>query len=319
MGCISKQTYGIVSRVGKIKTKTNIPLKDSQVSYVPHGINPTKYKKVDVPEKWKQVVLGEKWDKYNFVLFWTNRNIKRKQPSDVIWAYKKFVDGLPKKDREKCLLLMHTAPVDQNGTDLYAVKEKICPDYDVRFSTARISTEQLNWIHNLSDCTINIAGNEGFGLTTAESVMAETPIIVNVTGGMQDQCGFRKKSNGKLFTADDYKQIGSLHSWREWEDKVTHGEWVKPVWSRAQTMSGSVPTPYIIDDKVDVYEVAEAIRYWYDKTPKQRAEAGKKGREAFLGEMGLNTDNQNKCMADGIDNAIKNFKPKERYKLYKLA
>jgi hypothetical protein len=214
---------------------------------------------------------------------------------------------------------MHTAPVDQNGTDLYAVKEKICPDYDVRFSTARISTEQLNWIHNLSDCTINIAGNEGFGLTTAESVMAETPIIVNVTGGMQDQCGFRKKSNGKLFTADDYKQIGSLHSWREWEDKVTHGEWVKPVWSRAQTMSGSVPTPYIIDDKVDVYEVAEAIRYWYDKTPKQRAEAGKKGREAFLGEMGLNTDNQNKCMADGIDNAIKNFKPKERYKLYKLA
>ena len=56
-------------------------------------------------------------------------------------------------------------------------------------------------------------------------------------------------------TADDYKEIGSLHNWREWEDKVTHGEWVKPpVWSRVQTMTGSVPTPYIIDDKVDVIE-----------------------------------------------------------------
>ena len=295
LGCISKQTYGIVSRVSKLKTKTNIPLKDNQVKYVPHGINPIKYKKSDVPDKWKEIVLGKKWDKYKFGLFWTNRNIKRKQPSDVIWAYSKFVDGLPKKDRDKCCLLMHTAPVDQNGTNLYAVKDDI------------------------SDCTINIAGNEGFGLTTAESVMAETPIIVNVTGGLQDQCGFRKKSDGKLFTAEDYKKIGSLHNYRDWEDKVTHGEWVKPVWSRVQTMSGSVPTPYIIDDKVDVYEVADATRYWYDQTPKERSEAGKKGREAFMGEMGLNTDNQNKCMSDGILDAIKDFKPKDRYKLYKIA
>ena len=80
--------------------------------------------------------------------------------------------------------------------------------------------------------------------------MAETPIIVNVTGGLQDQCGF--KIDGKYLTADDYKEIGSLHDYRKWEDKVTHGEWVKPVWSRVQTMTGSVPTPYIIDDKVDV-------------------------------------------------------------------
>ena len=57
--------------------------------------------------------------------------------------------------------------------------------------------------------------------------MAETPIIVNVTGGLQDQCGF--KVDGKYLTADDYKEIGSLHNYRKWEDKVTHGEWVKPV------------------------------------------------------------------------------------------
>ena len=62
---------------------------------------------------------------------------------------------------------------------------------------------------------------------------AGTPIIVNVTGGLQDQVGLKKKSDGKYFTAEDYKQIGSLHDYREWEDKVTHGEWVKPVWLKS--------------------------------------------------------------------------------------
>ena len=52
---------------------------------------------------------------------------------------------------------------------------------------------------------------------------------------------------------------------------------------------------------------------------KRKRKAGKAGREAFLGEIGLGVDNQNKCMADGIEKAIKNFKPKKRYNLYKLA
>ena len=324
LGCISKQTYGIVSRVGNIDSETIKPLEDWQVDYVPHGINPKKVFKTEVPADFKKAALGGK--DYKFVLFWMNRNIRRKQPSDVIWAYKKFVDGLPEKDRNDCCLLMHTAPVDQNGTNLYKVKEAICPDYEVRFSTSRIGDKELNYLYNIADCTINIAGNEGFGLTTAESVMAETPIIVNVTGGMQDQCGFKwnvapsnMNEQWEYLTADDYKDIGSLHDWRKWEDKVTHGEWVKPVWSRVQSMTGSVPTPYIIDDKVDVTEVSEAIRYWYDKGEKGRAKAGKAGRKAFLGEIGLGVDNQNKCMADGIEKAIKNFKPKKRYNLYKLA
>ena len=314
LGCISRQTYGIVSRVGKIDSETIKPLEDWQVDYVPHGINSKTYKPTEVPEEFKKKVLGDK--DYKFVLFWMNRNIRRKQPSDVIWAFQKFREGLPEEDRDDVCLVMHTNPVDNNGTDLFAVADKIAPGADIKFSTDRVNQDQLNWLYNLSDCTINIAGNEGFGLVTAESVMAGTPIILNVTGGMQDQCGFKK--DGKYFTAEDYKEIGSLHDYRKWEDKVTHGEWVKPVWSRVQTMVGSVPTPYIIDDKVDVVEVSEAIRYWYDKTPEERKEAGLKGREEFMGEMGLSAKNQNKCMADGIEKAIANFKPKERYKLYKL-
>ena len=314
LGCISKQTYGIVSRVGKIDSETIKPLEDSQVSYVPHGINSDTYKPTKVPKDFKKKVLGDK--DYKFVLFWMNRNIRRKQPSDVIWAFQKFREGLPEKDRDDVCLVMHTNPVDNNGTDLIAVANKIAPGADIKFSTDRVNQEQLNYLYNLSDCTINIAGNEGFGLVTAESVMAGTPIIVNVTGGMQDQCGF--KIDGKYVDAEEYKEIGSLHDWRKWEDKVTHGEWVKPVWSRVQTMTGSVPTPYIIDDKVDVTETAEAIRYWFEKTTEERKQAGLKGREEFMGEMGLSAKNQNKCMADGIEKAIANFKPKDRYNLYKL-
>ena len=314
LGCISRQTYGIVSRVGQIDSETIKPLEDWQVSYVPHGINSETYKPTSVPVDFQKQVTGGK--DYKFVLFWMNRNIKRKQPSDVIWAFKKFVDKLPEEDRDKVCLIMHTTPVDQNGTDLVSVADRIAPGCDVKFSTDRISQEQLNYLYNLSDCTINIAGNEGFGLTTAESVMAGTPIIVNVTGGLQDQCGF--KIDGKYITSEDYKEIGSLHEYKKWEDKVTHGEWVKPVFPKVQTMVGSIPTPYIIDDKVDVDDVADAIRYWYDKAPEDRKEAGLLGRDEFLGEMGLNSKNMCKTLVDGIETTFKNWKPKQKVNVYKI-
>jgi len=83
-------------------------------------------------------------------------------------------------------------------------------------------------------------------------------------------------------------------------------------------MVGSLPTPYIIDDKVDVYEVADAIRYWYDKTPEQRTKAGLKGRNEFLGEMGLNSENMCKTLVDGIETTFENWKPKEKFNVYKV-
>jgi len=285
------------------------------LTYVPHGINPATFSPVVVPDEFRKSVTGGK--DYKFMLFWMNRNIKRKQPSDVIWAYSKFVDGLPEEDRKSVVLLMHTTPVDENGTDLFKVKETLCPDYDIIFSNERIDQLHLNYLYNIADVTINIAGNEGFGLTTAESLMAETPIIVNVTGGLQDQCGFAHKT-GAPFTEVDYAEIGSLHNHRDWESKVSHGEWVKPVWSRAQTMVGSVATPYIIDDKVDVYEVADAIRYWYDKTPEERKSAGKLGKDWMLNAGGLNSENMCNQMRIGIETTLLNFTPKPRYACYKL-
>lgn len=313
IGCISKQTYGITKRVwGWDKEAQWKTAKDWQVSYVPHGINDKLYKPVDVDAEFRKNVLGDK--KYEFVLYWSNRNIRRKQPVDVILAFNEFVKGLPEEKRDKVCLLMHTTPVEEHGTDLLTTIEHCTPDINVIFTKEKYTEEGLNYLYNIADVTINLASNEGFGLTTAESVMAGTPIIVNVTGGLQDQCGF--EMNGKYLTADDYVNIGSLHDKRKYEG-TKHGEWVKPIWPTRST-AGSIPTPYIFDDKVDYADVAPLIREWYDMGREKRKVAGLKGREWMLGEGGLSLQNMCKTMSDGIDTSLKNWKAREKYNLYKI-
>jgi glycosyltransferase involved in cell wall biosynthesis len=308
IGCISKQTYGIVNRVGKMDDKSTYnPLKNHQVSYVPHGINPDLFKPLEsVSEEVTKFVHGDK--KYDFVLFYNNRNIRRKQPSDVIYSFKLFCDQLPKEKANKCLLLMHTSSVDENGTDLPAVIDALCP-YDVKFTGVKLEQDKLNEFYNVVDCTINIANNEGFGLTTAESLMSGTPIIANVTGGLQDQMGFN-------FTEDDYISIGSLHNRNKSKHLVLEGEWVVPVWPSAINLNGSVPTPYIFDDRVNDDEVAEAIMVMYKHGRKKRKERGLKGREFMIN----NLSNKIMCdkMIEGIDTTIEKFTPRKRFDLYKI-
>jgi glycosyltransferase involved in cell wall biosynthesis len=315
IGCISRQTYGIIKRLSALDTKpTWKPKADWQVSYVPHGINTDIYKPEEVPAEYRKEILGGK--EYDFVLYWSNRNIRRKQPSDVIVAFQKFCDKIGKEKADRCVLVMHTQPVDENGTDLPAVIDAVASDCNIIFSEKRRPVNELNWNYNIADATINIANNEGFGLATAESVMTGTPIIVNVTGGLQDQCGFTL--DGKLLEADDYIKIGSLHEWRKWEKTVKAGEWATPVWSRALALAGSVPTPYIWDDRVDIEEVAEAIEKVYN-TPKDIRKAnGLKGREAFINQMGLTHTNMCQTLIDGIESTFENWKPRERFEVFKI-
>jgi glycosyltransferase involved in cell wall biosynthesis len=308
LGCISKQTYGIVHRVGKMENgSTWKPLEDWQISYVPHGINPDVFKPLDnINNELKNKIFGKK--DYDFVLFYNNRNIRRKQPSDVIYSFKLFCDLLSKEKAERCLLLMHTAPVDENGTDLQAVVDSLCP-YDVKFTGVKLEQDKLNEIYNIVDCTINIANNEGFGLTTAESLMAGTPIIATVTGGLQDQMGFN-------FTEDDYISIGSLHHKEKSKHLVHEGEWVNPVWPAAININGSVPTPYIFDDRINDDEVAETIMKMYKYGKKKRKVKGLKGREFMI----KNLSNRIMCekMIEGIEKTFNNWKPKKPFNLYKI-
>ena len=308
LGCISKLTYGIVNRVGKMEDGFRKPLRDCQISYVPHGINPDTFKPLEDKEliDVKKGLFGDK--EYDFVLFFNSRNIRRKQPSDVIESFKLFCDKLTKEQSDKCVLVMHTTPIDNNGTDLYAVRDKICPNYDVVFSTNKIESDVLNKLYNVADCTINIPNNEGFGLGTTESIMAGTPIIVSVTGGLQDQCGFN-------YTADDYINIGTLHNKQIHKD-TSHGVWVKPIWPSAININGSPLTPYIYDDRVNDEEVADAINEMYLLGKEKRKEYGQVGREWAINN--LSSKVMCDSMSEGINKTIKNFTPRERFNLYKV-
>jgi glycosyltransferase involved in cell wall biosynthesis len=315
IGCISRQTYGIIKRLSELDNgKTWKTKEDWQVKYVPHGINTDIYKPVEVTKEFRNEILKGK--EYDFVFYWSNRNIRRKQPADVIWAYNRFCEMVGKDKADRTVLVMHTQPVDENGTDLPKVIEAVASGRNIIFSDKRRSVEELNMLYNIADCTINIANNEGFGLTTAESVMAGTPIIINVTGGLQDQAGF--KLDGKYLTAEDYVEIGSLHDWRKWENKLSWGEWVRPVWSRSRSLAGSVPTPYIWDDRVDLEEVATAMVEMYQLGREELHIRGIGGRTVFINEIGLEHHNMNNMMADGIETAIKNFTPRKRWELFKI-
>lgn len=308
LGCISKLTYGIVNRVGKRDDKVTFkPLENHQISYVPHGINPNVFKPLEtVNQEYVRYINGNK--EYDFILFYNNRNIRRKQTSDVIYSYRLFCDMLPKEQSEKCLLLMHTSPVDQNGTDLYAVVDEVCPDYDVKFTDNKFEQSVLNEFYNIVDCTINIASNEGFGLTTAESLMAGTPIIVNVTGGLQDQCGFN-------YSEENYINFKTLHNKRV-HGSTLHGEWVVPVWPSASNLNGSPLTPYIFDDRVNDEEVSNAIMEVYNWTKEERKNRGLKGREFAI--QNLSSEVMCNKMIEGIDKTLENFQPRKRFDLYKI-
>jgi glycosyltransferase involved in cell wall biosynthesis len=316
---ISKQTVAMVKDAARKKPRT-----DWDCTYIPHGIPEDKFypigelnvKEWNKLQGYRNSVLHNK--EKDFVIFWNNRNIRRKVPSDVIMAYKTFCDMLPKEQSDKCVLIMHTQPVDDNGTDLPTVVDELCSDYDVIFSHQKLNDEELNFLYNIVDVQVNIASNEGFGLGTAEAVMSGTPIIVNVTGGLQDQCGFAL--NGKELTPEDYDEIHSLHDDRKWKDNpdLTYGEWVKPVWPSNRSVQGSIPTPYIFDDRCRWDDVAGRFKEWYDTPKEERKEVGLKGREWMLKEeIGMSAKLMSERFIHDMDMAFDKWTPRKRFTLYK--
>ena len=311
---ISRQTVNIVDNVCQKKPRT-----DWDNTYVPHGINHTIFmpidslhKDYDKVSKFKQHIFSGK--KYDFVVFWNNRNIRRKLPGDVVMAFKTFCDMLPKDESKKCALVMHTQPVDENGTDLPAVVNEMCPDYDVIFSNEKLDNNQMCWMYNIADVTINIASNEGFGLGTCESLMCGTPIVVNVTGGLQDQCGF-KKEDGSYLTVDDYNDDFQSNHRGKYKE---HGEWVFPVFPSNISLQGSPQTPYIFDDRPSYEDAAEGLKHFYDMGEEKRKECGEKGVEFVqLEELGMTAEHMSNRFIKDMDTAFEKWTPRKRYTLFK--
>ena len=309
---ISKQTYGINKRLLK-----PYGYEDWQVTHVPHGISPRRFHKIEDDDA-KLLDFEEKHrllDK-KFKILYSNRNIRRKQPGDVMLAYKYFMDELTPEQREECVLVWHCAPIDDNGTDLPRVCRHLIPDYDICFTydneNEAFSDEDMNLLFNSADVYINMASNEGFGLGSAEALTVGTPIIVNVTGGLQDQCGFRNE-DGEFLTPDDYIKLGSNHRGKY----KNHGEWVKPVYPTNVSLQGSPPTPYIWDDRCRPEDVAPLLREFYDMGRKKRKKLGSLGTK-FCKENHMTAEAMGQNFINSMNGAFENWKPSKRYTMEKI-
>jgi glycosyltransferase involved in cell wall biosynthesis len=279
-------------------------------SYVPHGLNHNIYKPLSESDSIYQKFLNDIkiQNDVDFVVFWNNRNIRRKQPGDVILAFKHFRNMLPKDKQDRVALVMHTQIVDGNGTDLRAVWKNTASECKIIFSEAKMSAAELNGLYNISDVVINIGSNEGWGLSSTEALLAGTPIINNVTGGLQDQCRFEDK-DGNWIEFD-----GSFSTNHKAKFKK-HGKWVKPVFPSNRSLQGSPQTPYIFDDRAQFEDVADAIFYWWNMPIDQREDCGWAGRDFCLSH-GLTAEQMGKKMIEIINFMFKY--PKEKRPKYIL-
>ena len=301
---ISKQTYGINKRL--------LPdYEDWQITFVPHGISERRFNKVEddnvslIDFDAKHGISNKK-----FKILYSNRNIRRKQPGDVMLAYKYFMDGLTPEQRDECVLVFHCSPVDDNGTDLPRVHKHLCPEYDVCFTYQTdgrpFGDNDMNLLFNSADVYINLASNEGFGLGSAEALTVGTPIIVNVTGGLQDQCGFKK--DGEFLTPDDYVELGSNHKGTYTE----HGEWVFPVYPTNRSLQGSPMTPYIFDDRCQPEDASVQLKKLYDLGREERKRLGSLGTK-FCEENLMTSKAMGQEFISSMNGAFDNWKPKPKY------
>jgi glycosyltransferase involved in cell wall biosynthesis len=303
---ISKQTYNINKVVAGDK------MLDWQIKYVPHGINQDLFYPIRDPfflKKKKEEMLGANYD---FVVMYNSRNIRRKMASDLILAYRTFTNKLPTKDAANCVLVLHTDPIDEHGTNLFEVIKYLAPNDNIILHTDKLNPKDMHFLYNIADVTVGIASNEGFGLSTAESLMCGTPILINVTGGLQDQAGF-KNNNGEYLLENDYTpEFPSNHNGRY----KTHGEWAKVVFPKTRSIMGSIPTPFIFDDRADWEDVATKLYEWYGTPKEKRIEYGDLGREwALRSDIGLSVTEMNRRFIEYMEYALANWVPRKRYEL----
>ena len=306
---ISKQTVNINKLVLGEKAQYKM------IEYVPHGVNEDNFKPLaeselsskEFTEFKNQMFQGKEID---FVVLFNSRNIRRKQIPDTILAFRHFVDGLPKEKAKKCLLLMHTQPVEEHGTDLNAVVELFCSEdhINVHFTGGMFDHTRMNWLYNLADTCILLTSNEGWGLSLTEALLSGTPIIANVTGGMQDQMRFVK--DGVWMDFD--KDFPSNHRGTYKE----HGEWAFPVYPTSRSIQGSVPTPYIWDDRCEAEDAAQMIEELYLLGNTERKRRGEAGRKWAAGpEAGFTSKIMGERIIKHIDTLFETWTPREKYEL----
>ncbi len=237
---ISKVTYDIVNNVAP----------DVENHYMPHAVDADIFKPRTDEEKehFMEHMFPDFDDRFTF--FWNNRNARRKQSGTLIHWFNEFAEEV---GPENVRLIMHTDPTDQHGQDLVAIMKNIgATDNRILISDQKVAPDQLAKMYNISDCTINISDAEGFGLATLESLSSGVPIIVNMTGGLQEQ----------VTDGENWFGIGLTPA--------------------SKTIIGSQEVPYIYEDRLNKEDFLNALRTMYNMPKEERQKLGAAGREHVL-------------------------------------
>jgi glycosyltransferase involved in cell wall biosynthesis len=238
---ISKVTHDIVNNVAP----------EVENHYIPHAVD----SEVFFPMSDEDIVnlrkdhFGDGDSKVTF--FWNNRNARRKLSGSLIYWFNEFAEEV---GPDKVRLLMHTDPNDPHGQNLTQIISDLgIDDGRVLISSHKVSPQVLSALYNMADCTVNISDAEGFGLATLESLSCQTPIIVNMTGGLQEQV-----TDGE-------------------------GEWfgigIEP---SSKAVIGSQGVPYIYEDRISKEDFISALKKIYNMTPSERKLLGMKGRNHVI-------------------------------------
>ena len=277
---ISKVTHDIVNTVSP----------DVENIYLPHAVNTDIFKKYEEQDVNNVIfsTLPPK-DHKRFRFFWNNRNARRKMSGSVLWWFNEWAE---KVGPENVQLIMHTDPKDPNGQDLEAIIQELgCTDGRIVLSKNKYNDlSQLAMMYNICDCVVNISDAEGFGLATLEGLACEKPIIVNMTGGLQEQV---KDEEGNWF-----------------------GVGIEPA-SRA--IIGSQEVPYIYEDRVSKEDFHHALTTIYTMDQEERKKLGLEGREHVL--KNYNFENYTSKWVEIFDNAIEkhgSWDTRQNYQAWEL-
>jgi glycosyltransferase involved in cell wall biosynthesis len=249
---ISKVTNEIVKQVAP----------EINLEYVPHAVDSNLFK----PLSEEQILALRKEhfdaeDQEKVVFFWNNRNARRKQPGSLLFWFKTFLD---KVGHDKAQLIMHTDPNDPHGQDLNLIINhlKLDTQRQVLLSVQKVNQENLGALYNMVDCTINISDAEGFGLATLESLSCGTPIIANMTGGLQEQI----RSGSDLFGI--------------------------PLIPESKAVIGSQDVPYIYEDRISESQLVSALEKMFIMSREERRQVGLKGRKHVMDNYNFETFNK---------------------------
>ena len=237
---ISKVTHDIVNGVSP----------EVENHYLPHAVPTELFKPRSEEEvaEFKESMFSGLEDRFTF--FWNNRNARRKQSGTLIHWFNEFAEEV---GPDNVRLIMHTDPADIHGQDLVAIMKNIdATDNRILISDQKVPPDALAQMYNIADCTINISDAEGFGLATLESLSSGTPIIVNMTGGLQEQ----------VTDGEEWFGIG-----------------LEPA---SKSIIGSQEVPYIYEDRLNKKDFMDALRKMYNMSPEERKKLGDKGRQHVI-------------------------------------